>query len=93
MPDPRDFLPQLPWEGPPVPRKRRKGFLLETPADLYSKIVASFIKSEQLIEEAWADSSMTKVLEFYEEKLVYDVERQIAFLQSFRRAIHKQLGK
>lgn len=21
MPDPRDFLPQLPWEGPPIPRR------------------------------------------------------------------------
>lgn len=24
MPDPRDFLPQPPWEGPPIPRGRRQ---------------------------------------------------------------------
>lgn len=66
-----------------IPRRYRPKL---TPTDLYSKMTSSFIKAEALIEESWADGSMGEVIEFHGEKLVHDVERQIAFLQAFLRA-------
>lgn len=92
MPDIRDFLPQPPWKGPPISRTRSR-FAGITPSDLYSKIVSSFIKSEQLIEEAWAENKMSQVIEFHGEKLVHDVERQLAFLEAFLTVIRRELPK
>lgn len=71
-----------------------KGGREVTPSDLYSKIAGSLVKSEQLIEEAWADGSMSRVIEFHGFKLERDVERQIVFLQSFLNAMRRgQLGQ
>lgn len=75
MPDPRDFLPPPPWEGPPVPRHLRHHITpLERPwwewmteHEMVKALVDGRVKVDELPPSIRETSQMRSVISEYEE--------------------------
>lgn len=87
MPDLRDFLPLLPWEGPPRPRRTYR-----TSSDLYTKLVRKLIAAEQTLEEMSASGEIAQIAEIdiLREKIRQDVIRLQQVLSGFLTAYEKR---
>ena len=73
MPDPRDMLPQLPWEGPPIPRGFSKGIPEEGTGEYRWKVI------DKAVGEVHETSEIYNLAFLAESEMVKYVKEELGF--------------